>query len=451
MTTKTKSEILPATTAAKPLTAFERDMAEYTPQILAVLPAHISLQRFERVVITAVNSNPELAKADRRSLFNACVKSAQDGLLPDGREAALVIFNTKVKGPDGKDHWEKRVQYMPMVAGIRIRMRNSGEVKSAVAEVIHENDEFHHEKGDNPHIIHKPILEDPGKPIGAYAIIKLTNGEVLREVMNLADIEKARAVSKMGDSGPWKTWFDEMARKTILRRCAKAAPMQSDLDTVFKRDDDLEPDAEPRDITPDRPRIGDFKPPAAPTFSAALLDADGEEFEFNETGDYVEAFCRMLVVAATNGRDALTDAWEVNSPQLHKLRDIGRDDLAKYIHGEFVRLEAETKKKPATKTAESDSKSEPDDTEPPAPPTDLAVPKNASGKANWPAYDKAVRAALADKPKAWIIEWRSLNARHLDWYADQSTNQATALNDWMEEMADAPEGEFTEADMLGAG
>ena len=57
-------------------------------QFAAALPAHMPVERFMRVVLTAAQNNPDLVRADRPSFFNACMKAAQDGLLPDGREGA---------------------------------------------------------------------------------------------------------------------------------------------------------------------------------------------------------------------------------------------------------------------------------------------------------------------------------------------------------------------------
>ena len=54
-------------------------------QFAAVLPRHIPVERFGRVVLTAVQTNPVLSNVERRSLWNACMKAAQDGLMPDGR------------------------------------------------------------------------------------------------------------------------------------------------------------------------------------------------------------------------------------------------------------------------------------------------------------------------------------------------------------------------------
>lgn len=285
------TQIQPAPDAQLPA-KFEDQLEHYAPQFKAVLPSHIPLDRFKRVVITAINQNPDLAHADRRSLFNSCVKAAQDGLYPDGREAALVIFNTKVKGSDGKERWEKRVQYLPMVAGVRKRMRNSGAVDSAEAHVVYKNDNFDYELGDEPRIEHKPALEDRGAPIGAYAIIKLTNGEVLREYMSRAEIELAREVSRAKDNGPWVTWWGEMARKTVLRRCAKAAPMQADLDALLKRDDEIEPDDRPE--APPRPTRADFiEPPKQPELYD-LVDEHGEIAAQLPSGDLSQVLIKAM-------------------------------------------------------------------------------------------------------------------------------------------------------------
>src|ERR1700674_1657785 len=93
-------------------------------KIKAVLPPSVSIDRFTRVTLTAIQNNPAVLDADRGSLYNACLESAKRGLLPDGKQAALVIFNTK----DG-DNWVKRVSLLPMVEGIIAEMAKAG-VKS---------------------------------------------------------------------------------------------------------------------------------------------------------------------------------------------------------------------------------------------------------------------------------------------------------------------------------
>ena len=235
-------------TTTKPATPVEQIRAQLvamTPEFRNALPSHIKPEKFQRVVMTVVQQNPDLLNADRRTLFASCIKCAADGLVPDGREAALVIFNTKVK-QDGKDVWIKAVQYMPMIAGLQKRARNSGEIAGIITQVVHENDELIQQPDDfEQPVRHRPpaLGVDRGKMIGAYAMAKLKDGTVLAEVMDISDIEKVRAVSRSKDRegnvyGPWKDWFDQMARKTVFRRLSKWLPMDADLETLVQRDDE---------------------------------------------------------------------------------------------------------------------------------------------------------------------------------------------------------------------
>ena len=229
---------LTTTKAARPIDVLRKQLSSL-PEIAQNLPSTVSPDRFRNVVVTAANMTPDLLEADRRSLLGACVKCAADGLIPDGREAALVIFNTKKK--DGG--WEKRVQYMPMLGGVLKRIRNSGELAGLSVQVVHERDEFMFcpDDFDRP-IRHTlpPLAEDRGKPIGAYALAKLKDGTVMGEAMSLAEINKVRNVSRAKDSGPWVQWWDQMARKTVLRRLSKYLPMDAaPMEALLRRDDEL--------------------------------------------------------------------------------------------------------------------------------------------------------------------------------------------------------------------
>jgi len=165
-----------------PMEAMRGTLVRMQPEFAAALPPQIPVEKFIRTTLTAVQMNPDLLQADRRSLLGACMKAAQDGLLLDGREAAPVIFNTK----DGK-----KVQYMPMVGGILKKIRNSGELASISAQVVYDKDDFKYELGDNESITHKPFLgEDRGKQIAVYAVAKTKDGAIYREVMSVADVKR---------------------------------------------------------------------------------------------------------------------------------------------------------------------------------------------------------------------------------------------------------------------
>ena len=229
----------------QPIELIRRDLDRMTTEFSVSLPQHIPVDRFKRTVLTAINLDPELLTADRRSLMGAAMRAAHDGLYPDKREGAFVIFNTKVK-EDGKDRWIKAVQWMPMVYGIIKKMRNSGELVSIVAHEVYQKDKFHYALGDEEHIDHEPYLgdEEPGKMIAVYAIAKLKDGTVQREVMTRAQTDKVRSVSKSKDSGPWVTWYEEMARKSVVRRLSKYLPMSTEIEDMLRRDDAISAAAE---------------------------------------------------------------------------------------------------------------------------------------------------------------------------------------------------------------
>src|SRR3954465_4392012 len=93
---------------ASAASTFRDQFKRMESEVGAALPQHIPVERFMRVVLTAVNESPDLLDADRRSLLGASLKAAQDGLLPDGRDGALVVYKTKVM-VSGKETWIKKV------------------------------------------------------------------------------------------------------------------------------------------------------------------------------------------------------------------------------------------------------------------------------------------------------------------------------------------------------
>ena len=223
-----------------PIAILRDDLSKMEGQFKAALPAHIPVERFARVVMTAIQNNPDLLKCTRQSLWNSSMKAAQDGLLPDSREGALVAYGNEA-------------QWMPMIAGIRKKVRNSGEIATWDVHVVHQNDKFAFELGDEPFIKHIPKLDgEPGAVICAYSIATLKTGEKSRDVMSIAAIEKVRTRSRAKKGGPWFTDYDEMCKKTVARRHSKVLPMSTDLDDLLRRDDDLYDMKEAKDEAPER-------------------------------------------------------------------------------------------------------------------------------------------------------------------------------------------------------
>lgn len=212
------------------------------PQFEQALPPQITVKRFTRIALIAVQTNADLLEVDRQSLFNELLKLASQGLLPDGNEAALVVFRDKFKGRICKG--------MPMIAGVLKKIRQSGEVAKCSAQVVYANDDFEHSFGYEESVRHvpPPLGKPRGKPIGAYATAVLKDGSHELEVMDVDQIEKVRAVSRAKrDDSPWFVWWDEMARKTVMRRLAKRLPTSTDVEEVFRSDETMIGD-EPRPI-----------------------------------------------------------------------------------------------------------------------------------------------------------------------------------------------------------
>lgn len=243
-------------------------MASRKKDFEGALPSHISFEKFQRTVLTACFQNPDLFATDKQSLMLSAIKCATDGLLPDGREAAFVIFNSKIKDENG-DRWVKKAQYIPMWNGILKKIRQSQEIESVRAHVVYQIEVdrklFTYVLGDDERIEHTPYLgnEEKGGIAAAYCIAKLKSGDIIREVMTFEEIEKVRRTSKSGhDSktgnaiGIWRDWYEEMARKTVFRRASKWLPQCADIvDNILSSDasmdsfDDL-PDPEIMDHNP---------------------------------------------------------------------------------------------------------------------------------------------------------------------------------------------------------
>lgn len=241
------------TTAITPIDSFRQTLTKMQGEFSAALPPQIPADRFIRTVMTAVQMNPKYLNADRRTLLGSCMKAAQDGLLLDGREAALVPFGDAL-------------QYMPMIGGILKKVRNSGELSTISANVVYQRDQFDYALGDDERITHKPHLgEDRGRAVAVYAIAKTKDGAIYREVMSVAEVEKVRRASKAANGPAWVNWWDEMARKTAIKRLAKRLPSSADLDQVIASDNEavgLATDA-PQSPTIDPPVLPGVEAPAA--------------------------------------------------------------------------------------------------------------------------------------------------------------------------------------------
>lgn len=216
---------------AQALATVKQQIRTHRAELEKALPEHVRFERFERVLGSALARNQDLLSCDRASLFTAISQCAADGLMPDGREAALVKFSTQVA-------------YMPMVEGLLKLARQSGEIASIAANVVYDGDKFEYwvdETGE--HMEHRPTFgRKKGAIVATYAMARTKDGEAIIQVMDTDDIEQIRKVSRNRDKGPWKDWYAQMAIKSAIRRLFKRLPKSTDrFEQAVHRDDQFYP------------------------------------------------------------------------------------------------------------------------------------------------------------------------------------------------------------------
>lgn len=196
------------------------------PAIKKALPSVITPERFTRMVMTAVSSNPQLAECSPASFCGAMMQAAQLGLEPNTQlgQAYLIPY---------RNHGKLECQYQTGYKGLITLAYRSGQFKNIYAREVYEKDEFSYEYGLEPQLKHVPSTGvDRGPVIYYYGVFTLTNGGFGFEVMSMAEMKQfAMTYSqayKKGRNTPWKTNFDEMAKKTVLKRVIKYAPLSAE-------------------------------------------------------------------------------------------------------------------------------------------------------------------------------------------------------------------------------
>lgn len=202
-------------------------------QMALALPKHMTADRLARIATTEIRRTPMLARCDKTSFLGAIMQCAQLGLEPGGAfgHAYLLPFNNRKKNC-------VEVQFIVGYRGMIDLARRSGQIISLSARAVYENDEFSYEYGLDEKLHHKPYEKgDPGRLTHVYAVAKLKDGGVQFEVMSIEQVNAIKAQSKSATNGPWVSHFEEMAKKTVIRRLFKYLPVSIELKTAVALDE----------------------------------------------------------------------------------------------------------------------------------------------------------------------------------------------------------------------
>lgn len=207
-------------------------LQRYQSHIAKSLPKHISPDRFIRVALTSAKKNPVLLECEGKSVIAAIIEAAQLGLELDGAlgHAYLVPYRDK----KGSYVAQLQIGYK----GFIDLARRSGRISSICARVVYDGDRYEVEFGLNEKLTHVPARpEDRGDPVAVYAVARFHDGGYQFEWMWVEEIERIRKMSKASDSGPWITHWEEMAKKTVIRRLIKYLPLSPDISRAVTLDE----------------------------------------------------------------------------------------------------------------------------------------------------------------------------------------------------------------------
>lgn len=209
----------------KPKTIFDVIQAG-AKQFATALPKHINTDRFVRIAITTIRQNPKLAQCSQESLLGALMVSAQLGLEPGTLGQCYLI-------PYGRE-----CQFQIGYKGMIELLRRSGQLKDIYAYSVYENDDFEITYGLDRNLIHKPNLANKGNFLGCYCVAILKDDTRAFEYMTKEEIEThAKKFSKTFGNGPWKTDFEAMAHKTVVKKMLKWLPLSVEFLENIEKDD----------------------------------------------------------------------------------------------------------------------------------------------------------------------------------------------------------------------
>ncbi len=203
---------------------FSQQLTDKLVAVQNALPKDFNRERFVQNAIAVMNEKPELAKINRAMVIQGLCKGAYLGLDFMSKECYLIPYGNKVEFQTdykGECKFAKRYSIRPVL--------------DIFAKVVREGDSFTEGVFNNTPVINFEPLPFNTKPIiGAFAMVKYKDGGIEYETMSMEDIQSVRTnYSKASNSKAWKCSFDEMAKKTVLRRLCKH--IETDFESVEAR------------------------------------------------------------------------------------------------------------------------------------------------------------------------------------------------------------------------
>ncbi len=239
-------------------------------QFSMALPKHIPIDRFIRISMSALRTNPKLQKCSQASVMASLLTMSQLGLEPGVLGQCYLI-------PYGNE-----CQFQISYKGMIELLRRTGQLKDIYAYTVKEKDEFSIEYGLHRDLKHIPNMNENSEVIGYYAVAILKDGTATFEFMTKLEVEAhGKRFSKAYNSttSPWKSDFDEMAKKTVIKKLLKYLPVSAEiLENVAKDEKTMEFNFDTKEILEKEDEIIEAEP----------VDVVDEETVNETTGEIIE-------------------------------------------------------------------------------------------------------------------------------------------------------------------
>lgn len=232
----------------EPIRSMQGLVVKMQDQIKAALTGTaLAPERFTRIVLTTLSSNRQLQQCKPETFLGAMMQAAQLGVEPNTPlgQAYLIPY---------RNHGQLECQFQLGYKGYLSLFYRSGG-KDLQAHEVYENDTFEFEFGLEPKLRHVPAMRDRGQVIAYYAVWRTQDGGYGFDVMSVEDVrEHMRKFSKAAEKGfsPWSTNFDEMAKKTVIKKALKYAPLSTEFVRAMSADETIKTNIMP-DMAADAP------------------------------------------------------------------------------------------------------------------------------------------------------------------------------------------------------
>lgn len=262
--------------ALSPVSKMNHLMQQYKGQIEAALPKHVTPERLMRICLSEFRREPKFSQCDPMSFLGAVVTAASLGLEPGAALGQCYLVPYK-----------QEVNFQIGYRGMVDIARRSGNIISLQARAVYKGDHFKVILGTEDKIEHEPKYES-SELTHVYAVAKLVGGGVQFDVMSVPEIDSIRArYSKAAQGKAWTDSYDEMAKKTVVRRLFKMLPASVELAKALDAEEEKTTAILDADYV-----VPEFKPDTSKLTSA--YDEEREEFLANELAEYRAEFISRL-------------------------------------------------------------------------------------------------------------------------------------------------------------